>query len=191
MDLVDVVKQIYDIRDVVQKIFSDLGDNFIEMKNMLERVVELPSIDAGVLGHLVIEKNIEEERYLPFWIRPLWYPFTYMIGDKVIVDSLALHLDEDKGATFKLKLCFKMSSTAEFIPMPEKTYECTMFGFTLHKNKKDTVALGILIMFAYLTTDDDWRYIMDELNKFATRKSELENVVAQLKTAIATLKLVS
>jgi len=191
MDLVDVVKQIYDIRDAVQKIFSDLGDDFLEVKNMLERDVELPGIDVAVSGHLVIEKNIGEERCLPFWVRPLWYPLMHVSGDKVFVDSLALHLNEDKGASFKLKLCYKMPSTSEFIPTLEKTHECTTLGFTLSTNKKGTVRLGTLIIFAYLTNDEDWRYIMDELNKLAARKSELEKAVAQLKIAIATLKLVS
>jgi hypothetical protein len=190
MDLVDVVKQIYDIRDAIQKIFSDLGDNFLMVKDLLEIDVELPGIDVAVLGNLVIEKNIEEERYLPFWIRTLWYPLTRISSDKVIVDSLALHL-EDRGATLKLKLCFKLPSTTEFIPTQEKTYDCIILRLTLLKNKKDTVELGTLIVFAYLTTDDDWKYIMDELNKLGTRKSELEKAIAQLKTAIATLKLVS
>jgi hypothetical protein len=191
MDLVDVVGQIYGARDIVQKIYSDLGDNISEIKKMLNVFVELPSVDVDLVGNLVIEKNIGEERYIPFWLRLLLYPFRNIGDDKVIVDSLALHIYEDKGVSFDLKVCYIVPATSEYLHRPDRIYECSMFSFTLLSNRKNMTPLGTLITFAYLTTEDDWRYIMDELNKLAAKKSELEKAVSQLKASIVTLKLVS
>jgi len=189
MDLVELVKQIYDARDMVQKIYSNLGDNISEIRRMLNVYVELPGIDADLVGNLVIEKNIGEERYIPFWLRLLLNPLRNTSDDKVMVDSLALHIYEDRGVSFDLKVCYLVPATSEY--KPDRVHECSVFSFTLLRNRNNTVLLGTLITFAYLTTEDDWRYILDELNRLVAKKSELEEAVSQLKTAIATLKLVS
>jgi hypothetical protein len=191
MDLVDLVKQIYDIRDAVQKIYSDFGEDFLEVKKMLEIEVGLPVIDVDLVGELMIEKNIREERYIPFWLKLALHQLRNIGGDKVIVDSLALRIYEDKGVYFDLKLCYSVPSTTVYSYETDKMRECNVFSFRLLKNRRNTTKLWTLIIFAYLTTDDDWRYIMDELGKFASKKSELEKAVSQLKAAIATLKLVS
>jgi hypothetical protein len=191
MDLVDVAKQIYDIKDAVQKIYSDLGDNISEINKMLNVFVELPGLDVDLVGNLIIEKNIGEERYIPFWLKLLLYPFTNIGDDKVIVDSLALRVNEERGVSFHLKVCYIVSSTSDYLHTPGRAYECSLLSFTLLKSKKNVTPLKTLVAFAYLTTNEDWRYIVDELDKLVARKSELEKAVTQLKTSIASLKLIS
>jgi hypothetical protein len=191
MDLVDVVKQIYDIRDAVQKIYSGLGDNILEIGEMLNVFVELPGLDVDLVGNLVIEKNIGEERYIPFWLRLFLYPFMDIGEDKVVVDSLALHINGERGFSIDLKVCYILPATSSYSHTPERVHWCSMLSLTLLRGKKNVAQLKTLVAFAYLTTDEDWRYIVDELNKLATKKSELEKAVTQLKTAIAALRLIS
>jgi hypothetical protein len=197
VDLVDLVRQIYNVRELVRKVLMDAGGELAELRRLLGETVELPSVDIGdgFDGRLVIEKYIGELRPLPPWLRLAGkYPFMYLRGGIVIVDSLALHVSAS-GATLRLKLWYEEASTmGEGIYEPDepgRRYSSVIYDISMPKSNKSSVPLETLLVFVYLTTDEEWKCIIDELEELAASRMGLDKVISQLKAAMAALRLVS
>ena len=196
MDLIDLIKQIYELRELSQKVFSDADGKISELKELLQTFIELslPRTDSEYKGKLVIEKHIGEPRPIPPWLRLTGiFPFMDMHRDEFLVDSLALRVEAD-FIEFRLKLWFEVASTIKYRDKedgPGKTYDSFTYSIALYRDVWSAVPLMTLLLFAWLTKDEDWEYIMSELKRLAENRAELDKVISQLKTAITALKLMS
>jgi hypothetical protein len=196
VDLLDLVRQIYNIRELVRKVLVGAREELAELERLLGATVELPSVDVGsdFGGRLVIRRHIGEPRALPLWLMLTGkYPYMYLSGGSVVVDSLALHVGAD-AISLKLKLWYEevsMDWSLNEPGVPGKGYSSTVFEISMYRDRRSAVPLETLLVFMYLTTDDDWKYIVDELEGLAASGAGLGKVISQLKTAVAALRLVS